>query len=308
MTRRLPPLHALAAFVAVARHRSFLKAAHELCVTPSAISHRIKALETHFETTLFSRHSSTVRITPQGELILEAVMSALATLEGAHQTLKHGDRKVVRVSVGQGFARNWLIERLGAFYRLHRDIDLELNGARAATAKIDSLRSGEADVAIHDGQPEAKGLERVEILRCQVFPVCSPDYRASLPDPDDARALLDANLLRVSRQPWRPWFKAAGLVCQEPDHGPLFSDSGLMVDAAVRGQGVALARDVLIQHDVEMGRLVRLCNVAVSCAYFAVYLPKADTRPEVAAFLGWISTLTREGALLGVPTAQSAAR
>jgi len=307
MSHRLPPLHALAAFVAVARHRSFLHAAHELCVTPSAISHRIKALERHFETTLFSRQHGTVQITPQGELILEAVMSALATLESAHQKLKHADRKVVRVSVGQGFARNWLIERLGTFYRLHREIDLELNGARAARAKMDSLRSGEADIAIHDGEPESKGLDRVPIVKCQVFPVCSPAYRARLPEPDNARALLNADLLRVYRQPWRPWFKAAGVVCQEPDHGPLFSDSGLMVDAAVRGQGVALARDVLIQHDLDMGRLVRLCNVSINCTYFAVYLAKADSRPEVAAFIDWISNPSRDEELSG-PAPLAAAR
>lgn len=263
MSRQLPPLHALAAFVAVAKHHSFVHAARELCVTPSAISHRIKALETHFNAHLFSRSHSNVQITPQGELILDAVMSALATLESAHQKLHNSDRKTVRVSVGQAFARNWLIEHLANFYRKFRDIDLDLNGARAARAKLDSLRSGEADVAILDGAPESKIFERKEILRCRVFPVCSPAYRALLENADDPHTLLHADLLRVSRQPWRPWFKAAGVVCQEPDHGPLFSDSGLMLDAAVRGQGIALARNVLAQHDIEMGRLVSKADIAV---------------------------------------------
>src|SRR5689334_11411107 len=116
MNRPLPPLHALAAFVAVARHRSFVHAARELCVTPSAISHRIKALERHFDAVLFSREHSTVRITPQRELILDAVMNAMAALENVHQKLHNCQRKTVRVSVGQAFARNWLIERLANFY------------------------------------------------------------------------------------------------------------------------------------------------------------------------------------------------
>jgi len=289
MSRQLPPLHALAAFVAVARHRSFVHAAQELCVTPSAISHRIKALENHFNVHLFSRSHSNVQITPQGELILDAVMSALETLESAHQKLFSGDRKTVRVTVGQAFARNWLIERLANFYRLHRNIDLDLNGTRAARAKLDSLRSGEADVAIIDGAPDSKIFERIEILRCRVFPVCSPAYRATLENPDDPRTLLQANLLRVSRQPWRPWFKVAGVVCQEPAQGPLFSDSGMMLDAAVGGQGVALARDVLAQHDVEMGRLVKLCNVSIECVYYAICMPKIAARPEVGAFIKWLA-------------------
>lgn len=289
MSRQLPPLHALAAFVAVARHHSFIHAARELCVTPSAISHRIKVLENHFNAHLFSRSHSNVQITPQGELILDAVMSALATLESAHHKLHNSGRKTVRVSLGQAFARNWLIERLANFYRFHRNIDLDLNGARAARAKLDSLKSGEADVAILDGAPESKIFERVEILRCRVFPVCSPDYRETLENPDDPRTLLQANLLRVSRQPWRPWFKAAGVVCQEPSQGPLFSDSGLMLDAAVGGQGIALARNILAQHDLEMGRLVKLCNVSIECVYYAICLPQTAARPEVSAFLEWLS-------------------
>jgi LysR family glycine cleavage system transcriptional activator len=290
MIRPLPPLHALAAFLAVARHRSFGQAARELSVTPSAISHRIKALEQHYGAVLFSREHSTVRITPQGELILDAVTSAMAALESVHQKLHNCQRRTVKVSVGQAFARNWLIERLANFYRLQRDVDLELNGARAARMKFDSLRSGEADVAIIDGAPESKDFEQVEILRCRVFPVCSPAYRRTLESPDNPRTLLRATLLRVSRQPWRPWFKAASVVCQEPDQGALFSDSGLMLDAAVRDQGVGLARDVLVQHDLEMGRLVRLGDVSIECVYYAICLPRAVTRPEVAAFVDWLAT------------------
>jgi len=289
MTHALPPLHALAAFVEVARRGSFLHAARELSVTPSAISHRIKALESHFGTALFSRQHSTVHLTPQGELILDAVMTALAALEDAQQKLLNGHIKTVRVSVGQAFARNWLIERLGSFYRLERDINIDINGARAARAKLDSLRSGETDVAIHDGPPGSKDFECYEILKCRVFPVCSPEYQESLRDLDTPIKLLDSCLLRVSRQPWRPWFKAAGVVCQEPSQGPLFSDSGLMLDAAVRGQGIALARDVLVQHDLEMGRLVRLFNVSIECVYFAVCLPQTIARPEVRSFIDWLS-------------------
>lgn len=296
MSSRLPPLHALEAFVAVARHKSFAYAADELCVTPSAISHRIKALEAHFQATLFRRHRSTVQMTQQGTLIFEAVITALAALDSAHQRLKSLQHKVVRLAVGQGFARNWLIERLAGFYRIHRDIHVDINGARAARAKLDALRNEDADVAIHidEQDAEARSLERVRILDCLVFPVCSPEYRTTLPEPDNPQKLLEADLLRVVRQPWKHWFKAAGVVCDEPDHGPLFSDSGLMLDAAVRGQGIALARDVLIRHDLDMGRLQRLCTVATSCTYYAIYLKESLRRPEVAAFVHWLSGMAAQ--------------
>jgi len=300
MFRKLPPIPALAAFEAVARHRSFAHAAEELGITQSAVSHRIKAIEQHFGAKLLVRSRSSVTLTAQGRILLGAVVESLSMLEAACAGLS-GTRKVVKLSVGPGFARNWLVGRLDGFYRQHNDIDLEVNAVKLAQAgKMNSLRTGEADVAIRYGrESDWFGFQCIELMRSEVFPVCSPDYRGAMGAAlSSAGGLLKATLLRSPRQPWRPWFAAAGLACGEPDRGPLFSDAALMLDAAARGQGVALARSTLVEHDLTEGRLVRLFEIGIPAgyAYQAICRPTVARRPEVVSFLDWIVTLARQDA------------
>ena len=298
MFRKLPPFPALAAFEAVARHRSFAQAAEELGVTQSAVSHRIRALEEHFGAKFLVRSRRSVTLTAQGRFFLGAVVESLSTLEVACAQLS-GTRKVVKLSVGPGFARNWLVGRLDGFYRQHDDIDLEVNAVKLAqTGKMSSLRTGEADVAIRYGrESDWLGFQCIELMRSEVFPVCSPGYRdamaAALSSPG---GLLKTTLLRSPRQPWRPWFAAAGLACGEPDHGPLFSDAALMLDAAAQGQGVALARSTLVEHDLAEGRLVRLFGISIPAgsAYQAICRPAVARRPEVVSFLDWIVARARQ--------------
>lgn len=294
MFRKLPSFHALAAFEAVARHQSFARAARELCVTESAVSHRIRTLEQHFSARFFVRTRRAVTLTAQGTCLLGAVLEALCTLQDACTRLERNTRKTVRLSVGPAFARNWLLERLGSFYRLHRDVDLEINAVKLAQRdKLACLKSGEADMAIRYGEEsDWPGSGCFELIRSEVFPVCSLSYRAALGEAPQPRALLDATLLRLPRQPWKPWFRAAGLACEEPDHGPLFSDAGLMLEAAAKGQGVALARSALADEYLDSGRLARLFDVSIpsDCAYYAVCLPEVAARPEVASFIEWLVT------------------
>lgn len=296
MFRKIPPLHALAAFEAVARHQSFAKAADELCLTQSAVSHRIRTLEQQFGARFLVRGHSAVTLTAQGTYFLGAVIEALSTLESACSTLSV-ERKVVRLSVGPAFARNWLVGRLGDFYRAHRDVDLEVHAIKLAqTGKLACLKSGESDVAIRYGsEADWPGFRSVELMRSDVFPVCSPDYRTALGEPLEVRSLAHATLLRLARQPWKPWFEAAGLPCEEPDRGPLFSDAALMLDAAVQGQGVALARSTLVEHDLATGRLVQLFETSIpsECSYYAVCQPGGTRRAEVASFLDWLIETAR---------------
>lgn len=220
MFRKLPPLHALAAFEAVARHQSFAKAAEELCLTQSAVSHRIKALEQQFGARFFVRGHPAVALTAQGTFFLGAVIEALSTLESACSRLSV-ERKVVRLSIGPAFARNWLVGRLGAFYRMHSDVDLEVHAIKLAqTKKLACLKTGEADVAIRYGSEEDwLGFQCVELMRSDVFPVCSPGYREALGDSIDPGGLVTATLLRLPRQPWKPWFSAAGALVQRAGSG-----------------------------------------------------------------------------------------
>lgn len=290
--RRLPSFPALAAFEAVARHQSFAKAAAELNVTQSAISHRITSLERHFEARFFVRSNRSVTLTAQGTFFLGAVIEALATLNAACSRLSV-QRKVVRISVGPAFARSWLVGRLGDFYRTNPDVDLEVNATKLAeTGKLACLRSGEADVSIRYGsRGDWPGFEAIELTRTHVFPVCSPAYKATLGTRGGPKALRGATLLRSPREPWAPWFKASGLDWEEPQHGPQFSDAALMLDAAARGQGVALARSALVEHDLEAGRLVRVFDTDIRSdhSYHAIYSRGVAERAEVAAFLRWIT-------------------
>jgi LysR family glycine cleavage system transcriptional activator len=289
--KKLPPLHALAAFEAVARLQSFARAADELCVTHGAVSHRIKLLEDHFGTRLLLRRGGACTLTTQGRYLLTAVLEALSTLQEASERLSEA-RAVVTISAGPSSARNWLVVRLGAFYRDYPDIDLEISATKLTRQKKRvSVESGEVDVALRYGSEEEwTGLQCVKLMDVQLFPVCSPGYRQAVGGLAALADLRQAVLLRLPHEPWKPWFEAAALDWPEPVSGPLFGDASLMLDAAANGQGVALARSVLVDHDLASGRLVRLSDVSLPSAraYYAVCSAAAGARPEVQCFIDWL--------------------
>lgn len=296
MSRDVPPLNVLAAFESAARHHSFSRAAEELHVTDSAISHRIRLLEEHVGEKLFLRTRGGLTLTGRGTHYLGAVQGALATLKAASVKPERDQRKSVRISIGPALARNWLVGRLGEFYRQHDDIDLEISATKLAGSKLTALRSGEADVAIRYGKAEDwTGFEAVKLLEGNLFPVCSPAYRKTHGGLRRPKDLLSALLLRLPGQPWKPWFAAAGLQCEEPMRGPIFSDADLMLDAAVDGQGAALARSMLVREHLSSGRLVMPFDISIPAvsSYFAVCLRGAAERPEIAALFDWLGLVAR---------------
>ncbi len=296
MTRDVPPLNVLAAFEAAARLHSFARAAEELHVTDSAISHRIRLLEEQVGEKLFLRTRTGLVLTGKGTGYLAAVQTALATLKSAAADLAGGGRQVVRISIGPALARNWLVARLGEFYRLHSGIDLEISATKLSGSKTTVLRSGEADVAIRYGTSEEwNGYEAVALLEGNLFPVCSPAYRRTLGGLSRPKDLQKAVLLRLQGQSWRPWFTAAGLNSVEPQKGPMFSDADLLLNAAVSSQGVALARSMLVGERLSSGRLVMPFDISIPArsSYFAVYQRESFDRPEVAALLGWLKIVAR---------------
>jgi LysR family transcriptional regulator, glycine cleavage system transcriptional activator len=301
MSRKLPSFPALAAFEAVARYQSFAKAAEELNISQSAVSHRIRTLEEQFGVPFFLRNGRSIALTTQGTAFLGAAIQALATLEQACVNLGQPAR-TVKLSVGPAFARNWLVGRLGGFSAAHPGMDVDINASKLAqTGKLAALRTGEADVAIRYGlESDWAGFQVIELMRSETFPVCSPAYRDKLQIDDGVQSLLTATLLRSPRVPWQPWFDAAGLTHGAPTFGSQFSDAALMLDAAADGQGVALARSALVENDLANGRLVRLFEVSVTSelAYHAVYRREITERPEVSAFLTWlVDAATREAKL-----------
>jgi LysR family glycine cleavage system transcriptional activator len=305
----LPPLLALAAFEAVARLHSFARAADELCVTHGAVSHRIKVLEQHYGVRFFARRGGTVTLTTKGAYFLEAVLDALSTLQHASKRLAD-TRRIVTVSAGPSTAHNWLVSRLDGFYREHPGIDLEITVTKLAPRKRHAgLETGEADVVIRYGRKEDwSGFQSVKLMDVELYPVCSPAYLAKMGRLDTPEALRKAQLLRLPHEPWKPWFEAAGLSWQEPASGPVFSDASLILDAVANAQGVALARNVLVERDIASGRLVRLWSAAVFSprAYFAVWSAQGVVRPEVSAFLEWLKISCRPSLATPHPGARAA--
>lgn len=286
MYRKLPPLHALTAFEAAARHQSFSKAAQELYLTHSAVSHRIRILEEHLGAQLFLRLSKRIALTPRGESFLATVRETLAALHHAASALKQHARRALRISVLPAFASSWLIQRLGDFSHHHPEIDLEVQ----TTGQLADLRSGEVDLAIRYGAGSWPGLYSSKLFTDRIYPVGSPHYLDTIPSIARPSDLKGTKLLRHRKLPWNGWFCAAGLDWPEPDSGPIYSDVGLMLEAAANAQGIALARDVLVAPHLERGKLVRVTQVVAPSDwhFYLVCIPEARERTEVSRFCDWL--------------------
>jgi len=287
--RKLPPLNELAAFEAIARHRSFTKASKELFLTPSAISQRLRQLEKRLDAQLLVRTRRSVQLTTEGARYLQAVSDALSKLTVASEDLADTGTRRIRLGIVPALASNWLIYKLQAFYRRFPDIDLDIQSAIAMT----NIGAGEVDIAIRLGTGDWPGLEKLKLFPDELLAVCSKAYLKQarrLRSPADLRSAV---LLRNAIQPWKPWFEKAGLDWPEPARGPLFSDSTLALQAAADGHGVALGRRILVKNLIERGVLVQLFGISAVMeeAFFVVYRKASLERPEIAAFIDWIKSV-----------------
>ena len=303
--RRLPPLNALRAFEAAARHMNFSRAADELSVTPGAVSQQIQNLEDYIGAALFRR-------TPRGLLLTDAAQTALPALREAFDRLAEAaslltaavDGKRVTISVAPSFAAKWLVPRLGHFEAIHPEVDVWL----AAGMELVDFASGEVDVAIRYGSGRYPGLEVTRLMSETVTPVCSPNLLAEKPlaSPGDLghhTLLHDGSPDADDSCPdWAMWLAARGIRGVDGARGPRFNQSSLVIEAALNGRGVALAKRALAQADLDAGRLVIPFDMPteVDFAYFVVH-PKAKGRlPQVKALSAWLKAeaLAHEASLL----------
>ena len=291
--RRLPPLNALRAFEAAARHLNFSRAADELSVTPGAVSQQIQNLEDYVGAALFKR-------TPKGLLLTDAAQTALPALREAFDRLAEAaslltaavDGRRLTLTAPPSFAAKWLVPRLKRFEEAYPQIDVWLS----ADMDIVDFASGEVDLAIRYGAGRYAGLEIQRLLNESVVPVASPELLAANPltDPADlARHTLlhDGSPNADESCPdWSMWLAARGIKGVDGTRGPRFNQSSLVIEAAMGGRGVALAKGTLAQDDLDAGRLVAPLQIAtaVDFAYYVVH-PKAKGRlPQVKAFVSWI--------------------
>ena len=291
---RIPPIQALLAFEAVARLHSVTLAAHELNVTPSAVSHRIRQLESRLGHKLFSNRSEFLP-SSQGAAYLERVREALAALQ-AHPSAGLDGRAGasgavrLRVAVTPTFSRQLLLPRLTLFRHAYPDIELILQVAIPGLM----VPTEDADIELRFGTGPFLDRESVHLLSDEVCPVCSPAYLHEAgpfgADFDTAAAIGRAHLIRSPLEPWHTWFSAFGIDLPEPVSGNQFNDLGLVHDAAVAGFGVALMRLKLGQSWLDSGRLVRLSQHSVRSPYdyFLCWKPGTLARWECTSFVDWL--------------------
>lgn len=297
--RRLPPLNALRAFEAAARHLSFRAAAEELAVTPAAVSHQIKALEAHLGTRLFQRGIRQVKLTRTGQSLHPGLAAGFDRLaEAVARTRQDGPARHLTITVAPSIAARWLVPRVERFTASHPGLDLRIT---ASTALVDFARD-EVDVALRYGPGRYPGLYSELLLVNDVFPVCTPAVAAGPPalrTPDDLRHVPLLHEVTVGDDPslpdWTMWLAAAGASGVDSSRGTRLDRPTDVMEAALAGAGVALAKSALVADDLASGRLVRPFDLTLRAnfAYYFVCTPAALTRPEVQAFREWVSAEAR---------------
>lgn len=283
----LPPLLALRALEAAVRHRSYSQAASELNVTHSAISHQIRHLEQELGTALFKRIGNGMEPLPVAKRLATSVNAALALLGRA---VEEADaRRSVEplvLSVEQGFARHWLVSRLGDARAAIGGCELDI---RLENSLADLVGDG-IDGAIRFGDGRWAGFEVTLLFPVHLFPVCSPALLEGR-TLSQAADLLAFPLLRHTHPlwSWPAWFRSLG-VTPPSDRGLMFDDSSLMLEAAAQGFGAALARSNLAQNYLRSGRLVRPVPDAVECAFSYYFVCRADVarRAEIGQLRDWL--------------------
>ena len=287
MARRLPSLNALKAFEAAARSESFTRAADELNVTPGAVSHQVKALEETLGLKLFNRERQRLIITEAGREYLAVVRDALDRIAlGTERLLQRQSSGVLTVSTSPDFAAKWLVIRLGRFVEAHPDIDLRVS---ATTHYVDFARE-DVDVAIRHGDGNWPGLDVARLYSERLFPVCSPKLVSGRNRITKASDLLKFPLLRLEdAKNWTRLFEAAG-VTDAVAPGPILNRASMLIDAAIDGQGIALARTALAAWDLINGRLIRPIDVSLRMAntYWIVCPKAASSVPKIAKFRDWV--------------------
>ena len=284
VTARIPPIQCLLTFEALARLRSVTQAAEELCVTPSAVSHRVKQLEQILGTKLFGR--ADFSLTTEGSEYLAHVREGLAILERFPSAQSVPGKRKLRLAVTPTFARAILIPRLRQFTEAYPEIDLTLQ----VSIPLLDVVAEDADLMVRFGAGRYADVEHVCLTRVDVTPLASPAFVREHGPFDSAADLEGARLLRSPLEPWRTWFTAHQQNWPEPVEGSQFNDIGLMCDAAAAGMGIGLVRLRLGAAWLENGSLVRLFtrNVPSPHAHYLCWHTGTMDRWECAAFADWL--------------------
>lgn len=288
MSRNLPSMTALVAFEAAARHQSFTRAAEELCVTQGAVSHQVKALETELRLRLFSRRPQGIELTVAGSSYFAVIREVLDRIaEGTDTLLKKRNSGVLTVSISPNFAAKWLVQRLGRFTDAFPLIDLRLS----ATKHHVDFAAEDVDLAVRHAEEPERGLHATKLCEEELFPVCSPKLMEGPNSPRDIGNLNRHTLLHLdNRRDWLKWLDLSGANVPDLSKGPVFDQASMAIDAAVAGQGVALARSGLVAQDLIRGHLIRPFSASLPVSYgYWIVCPRATAAlPKIETFRGWL--------------------
>lgn len=293
--RQLPPLNALKAFDAAARHLSFTRAAEELCVTHGAVSRQVAALEGHFHMALFARGQRVLKLTPEGERLAQVTGRAFDVLRSVSDTLHCANQgeSSLRVSVPPSLAMWWLMPRLSALDNEHTRLRIELS---TSTEPVD-FEVSHYDAAIRRINVVPRGLRGVRFLDGRSVPVCSPEYRRCnhLNGP---HTLVRATLLvtRIENNAWSDWFRAHGM-SRAPDAAiKVFDQLYLALVAARDSLGVALAPIALVNEDVRKGNLCIIADPLPARRAYALLCPRTSPKLDTILVFGqWLKSQAQAG-------------
>lgn len=307
---RLPPLNALRAFESVARHRSFRKAADELFVTPAAITHQIKALESQLGIELFRRFNRRIELTERAREALPALQEAFELLSESVTLLRESGNNTPRLTIGASptFVSRWLVPRLQGFLARNAGIDVsfvagsqhgQVPGHQEMSPPLNSAGGTDLEIRLCHEEPDGQAVD--PLFAVEVVPMCHfrlINGTPPLKKPSDLRfhTLLHGDGRRVDRNQstWANWLRHAGIDSVDPRRGLQLEHSTLALEAATDGLGVTLAMPLLAQAELEAGSVVVAFDIPLplNSAYYAISNPGALRRPEVQAFRMWLTEET----------------
>jgi LysR family glycine cleavage system transcriptional activator len=284
MARALP-LNALRAFDAAARHLSLTGAAKELSVTHGAVSRQVLALEQRLGEPLFVRTARGLVLTAAGRTLAAGTHEAFHKLETSLEAVaSHRGPKVIAISTLASVAARWLVPKMIRFQRQRPDLDLRVT----TSSRLIDLRREGVDLAIRYGAGQWPGLHAVRLFEPREFPVCAPQVARQLHSPAE---LAEHTLLHdMNTTRWAGWLKVAGVSEALARKGPVFEDMNVVLQAAIEGEGVALASQTMVKADLDAGRLVKPFDLElpVELSYWVVCAPEALKDPDVGAVLEWL--------------------
>ncbi len=296
--RRLPPLNSIRAFEATARHLSFSKAADELNVTPGAVSQQVKVLEDYLDIKLFKRKNRLILLTDEAQICLPLLSEGLDKLsQGIDAIREQNVDKPLTITASPTFASRWLLPRLTSFQQQFPGIDVRIE----ASNELADLINDDIDVGIRFGAGEYRGLETDYLFSQNVIAVAKPSLLEGgdiIQSPDDLKyhTLLHAPgdyfmMDDSTHVDWEMWFATVGVSDIDARHGLHFSQYNLLIEAAIRGQGVALVGDAVISDELNSGQLVKLfeeTDIPLSFSYYLTYSNKKVNQPRVKIFRQWL--------------------